>query len=352
MRRVIALLLPLLALTLSVDPSKAEAENVIASLRYGSDRLGLFSASEYFKRTGDQSALPLIDARMERLGFPGLTGEKRAIRVHTKWYLLPVLEYDPNINGGTTDKPFTLGGLVFYPDPSIVAVAGWAAGAAAGAEVRYVYGEGRYLSIAPRAKATRLLGDDFSKLSYGVDVCSNNHLRKWTFLDVCAGVEGQRVELGSGTRKQASVGVTQLVSSRFADHEIRATLRNTWYSNYDQSSAELRVMSAFGENYLNTLEVQVGEHVDGHLHMDYALSLSNRFTAFGRKAGVWASISSYSGGSFFGTDREDDYYQVGGEIEIVKDLSVGLNLSRARSTVDAFSEDSANVFVNYTAFEF
>jgi len=319
----------------------------------GSERLALYSFTEHLKTDPSVGALNVVNARMQRLAFPIFeTGQPQTGLLLKMGRVSPILSYDDNINGGNRSAEFDVGGFTFSGDPRFLAKEGIVVGGEVGGTLRYAYGRGRYVDLSGGVSAVYSPKHDISKYAVGLSACSRNHIQGWTFLDVCARANKLFTELDSSTSYAISTKGTQLFSFAGFDHEASVGLRKAFYDGYNQASTSFELVTSLRKPGSVSLELEVGERVDGENALKNRIALGYRTEVMERPVSLSVSRSVFEGSSFFGRVREDENLALSVRASITPQISLGITSRKNDSTVDFFSYDSISLDLGITGFTF
>ena len=116
----------------------------------------------------------------------------------------PKISYSTNLNGGNPDKDLILGDYTFIGDKNLIAKQGILVGAGVAANMRYIYGEGRFLLFNLHSSYDYSFDHQLGVNTFLVNLCSKNHLRNWSFIDICLNNENIK-------RKLANIRIRRLI---------------------------------------------------------------------------------------------------------------------------------------------
>lgn len=324
-----------------------------SSLSSGSERLALYSYTEYLKSSRDPRLLNAVNKQMERQAFSILEGQPapRGL-LFKRGNIAPVLSYDDNVNGGNRNSTFDLGGFTFKGDPKYLAKESIVFGAEAGGALRYAYGRGRYFDLSGGVSAVHSPKYDLQKYNAGVSLCSRNHIQGWTFADFCARANRQKTDLSTDTSYSLSASGSQLFSLGKFDHELTATVEKNYYDNYNQAAVGMSLGTSLGKPGSVTFGFKVGEKVSNELHLDNSIFANYRTNIADRPVSFQLARSAYKGGSFFGQDRKDEMISFSVSTQLTKQVAVSLVAKHNDSSVDFYSYDSVGVNFGITGWQF
>lgn len=344
----------ILATVTTVCPALAQDAIPVlrSSVSSGSERLALYSYTEFLKVNPSLDALNVVNTQMQRLAFPILDGQLQTGVISRQGRAAPVLSYDDNINGGNRNASFELGGFVFEGAPNTISKEGVVVGAEVDGTLRYAYGRGRYLDVSGGISAVYSPEYDQAKYTASVNVCSKNHVQDWTFVDFCASAAGQSTDLSESVSYVVSGSVTQLFSFGGYDHEVRGSLEQNYFEDYDQAQLGAALTTSLGTPGSVTIGFEVGEDVADELHLNNRIHVSYNTSVFRRPVSFQVERGLYGGGTFFGQDRVDEALVLGVRTRVSEQITVGITARQNRSTIDFYDYNAIGLSFGFTGFQF
>lgn len=335
-----ALALLLLALPALADPlARARMAGLAPS-----DRLHAYALARGL--AAERGARPLAGALRQAL--TGLAfyhdGAPAVIRAQAR--ATPVLAWDANINGGYLNDRFTIGNLVFAIDPARRARAGLLLGLSFGAEARLAWGPGRYVEVQAGGEALWSPEHRMGRASAGVSACLRNHLRGWTFADLCASAsQGWRV-LSQGTGASASAGLSTLLTAGPAHHEFSLRLARLAQPEGPQTEASIG-WGAVWNRAASEVTLTVLSPVPGESVPRRRAAADVSWLAAGRPVTLGLRWQEAWGGMLLGRPRADETLAVSVGLRPRPGLSLELVHQATRSTHDLFSDRRTGVSVRW-----
>ena len=325
-----------------------------SSVSSGSERLALYSYTEFLKENPSVSALNAVNTQMRNLAFAIFENNSlpQTGIIFRQGRLAPVLSYDDNINNGNRNTSFDLGGFVFEGSPETIAKEGVVIGAEIGGTLRYAYDRGRYLDVSGGLSAVYSPEHEISKYTALINVCSRNHVRDWTFVDFCANAAGQSTNLSESVSYAANMSVTQLFSLGGYDHEVTGSLEQNYFENYDQAQLGGVLTTSLGTPGSITVGFELGEDVTDELHLNNRIYVSYNTSVFQRPLSFKIERELYDGGTFFGQDRVDETLTLGVRTRVSEQITVGITARRNESTIDFYDYDTIGLSLGFTGFQF
>ncbi|MXU66695.1 hypothetical protein [Oceanomicrobium pacificus] len=324
---------------LAFAPARAQPTDIFFS-GFQSERLQTFYLAEKLRLGAED---PVTRARLvQLLRQQGFTQEWKAegkpFALSTSGFLFPVLEYDPNINGGFANDSFSLGGFTFTLDPELVGRAGFVAGAGAAGYLRALYGRGRFLDGTLRASIGAAPAEDGLQVRrIGGELCSRNHVDDWKFVDLCGRYERADRDLTEFEEVQGDLSGTHLFAVGDQRHEARLTLRRVAGDAFGQTQAGGTLTSLWAPRFATTIFGGVGAAVPGHMAMSREARVAATTVLYDRPVQLSVGYQRANGGTFFGQAREEDIWSTSISVPINDDLAVSVGYQQTRSTVDLFA---------------
>lgn len=311
------------ALVLGLIPVATAAqdlERLRTATLAGSERLRLRAfgdALEQGVRSPEIAALLRRD--MVRQGYYHSGGGPE--RVARAFQVAPVLAWDGNINGGVLRDRFVQNGFVFEADPASRAKAGLVVGGTVEAMLRYAWSEGRILQLQTGAEVAWSPRHGIGRADAVVSACSRNHLRGWTFLDLCADGYSSWRDLGTGRGHRLSAGVSAIAAAGGGLHELGLTLQRASTTARDQTRAALAVETIW-PRLVTGATLMLGAPVAGATVPRQRLDLKVSGHVGQRRWGLELWGQRAAGGGFLGIPRKDRAWGIG----VTTDLRPGMAL--------------------------
>lgn len=335
-----------LLLALGAAPATAdEGARVATSALAGSERLRLFAFGKALETGALAPALVgRMKADMVRQGFYHGPGQSPLIALDA--WAAPVLSYDGNINGGAYNDRLSVDGIVFETTPEYVAKAGIVAGVGAGGEARLAWDSGRYVSAALRAETVWAPEHDITRGYAELQLCSDNHLTGWTFLDLCHTEAVLNRELDRSETALTKISAEHLLETGAGYHALTAGLEQREGSTR-QLALELGVESLW-DSAVTDVALSLGEEVPGETVQRVALGAGIRWHQGRHPMGLSLSYQQAEGGQFLGQDRTDRRYAAALVYQVSPGLTLGVDVARNDSTVAFFDYDEVGVTATFS----
>lgn len=343
-----ALLGTLLCPVVSGDAAKADVVDRarIAGIA-GTDRLRMFTYGKFLE-TG--VAPRAVVGRMKKLmvgqGFYYAPGERHVIAAEA--WAAPVLNYDSNINGGVLKDSFTFNGFVFDADPTYRAKAGVVMGVAAGGLSRVAWASGRYVEMQLRAESVWSPEYNIGRSTAALSLCSRNHVKDWTFLDLCHSATGSDRALGSSTSQETALSATQLFETGAGYHEVTAEVAQLQDAAGSQPAATLS-WGAIWDRVATKLSVTKAAPKAGETALNSRIAADAQWLMGGHAVGVGLWHQRFSGGAFLGTARSDAATGINLSYQPRPGMTVQLGYMENHSNIDFFDVSQSSLQVRFDA---
>lgn len=305
----------------------------LASIRLaGSERMMVHTLSQY--------GLPqeARDARDQILGNMGMTGGAGVVSKDISF--MPIVSYDPNINGGFASSSFQAGGYEFTVADGYKAAAGLVLGGSVNGAMRIALGGRTSLDLTGGATFVYSPKHDMSKLAVGAQACLNTMFSTSTYGFACVDAVHQKLELGKQSRIGAKIGVNHVFSSRYGTHELSFNLQHNRHfesADYSQKIVSGTLTSAINGPLVLTAGFQLGEKVDGPMLMRKKAFIRAGFEMMGAQNFVTVSVQKNAGGRFLGEALVNKITTVEFGRMVGKKTMVSLGVSKTKSSADFFS---------------
>ena len=312
----------------------------------GSSRLAVYS----IMRERPQGGETYVSSFMKRDGLLHKDGQG-AQRISRYFAVTPLVEHDDNVNGGIPADSVRLAGIEFIVNEEDRAKEGFLLGGQISAGTDYSIADGRVLSFGASAAYQYSFEHDIGKSFIGGNTCLKSHVRKWTWIDSCAGF--RLLEQGSEVQEAyVSAAGTQIFSSSIADHAFELKAEQTFREDYDKFSLGGTLISAVPDVGALRTSLRFGEEIEGEhtTLVDGSISLTR--PVYGHLSTIGVSQRYSAGSMFFGEDREDHTTQVSLSVDVTKRLSVSLGYEVTRSTADLYDDDSVSLGVDIRSWQF
>lgn len=321
--------------------ASAQSGESTYALQSGSPRLLLFSILKERPAGADGVTVQLfrklgLDPRQ---GFD-LSGATARLR--------PTIGFDPNINSGIPSDTLDLGPIVFAVPESAQARSGVVLGARLVSSVQSRIGFGQVVVIGASADIGLSPENRMWKSDAAAYICSQNHLRNWTFLDACMTGTMQRRELSLKEWLTPEIAITRVFGTRGGSHEVRLALGREIHKSYKKSYISATSKHAIGAVGLGSIGLYFGEHVGGvHSRLASFDAEMGRFIRGGFTS-VGLTVFTEGGADLFGVERMDHGVSIHVSRAFREGFEVGLSLESRNSTISAYDGSSVGVSFRLT----
>lgn len=260
--------------------------------------------------------------------------------------LTPVLAWDANINGGFINDRFDHFGLVFEVDPARMARAGLVAGARLGAEMRLAYGPGRFVHLQGQAEAAWSPQHDIGRADAGLSVCARNHVRGWTFADLCASTQAGWRELTSTRGATVSATLSHLFTLGPGYHQISLGLAHHWRPEGQQDAMTLG-WGAVWNQLATDLSLTLSPGIPGETALRQRINAqaSWNWNRTPVSLSVWQVRAG--GGRLLGVDRHDRVTGLSLSFRPRRGVTVEVTHQQTGSTLALFNEQRTGLGLRF-----
>lgn len=329
------------ALATAAAPGVAQADALerasIAGLA-GSERLRQFTLGQAVLQHPESPVLTrAMQSSLRQNGFYH-TGSGPVI-LSRSGQIDPVLAWDANINGGFLNDRFDIFGLTFDVDPARRALPGIVAGARAGGQTRLAYGEGRFLDLRGSIEAAWSPQHDIGRAQAGFEACSRNHLRGWTFADLCMTAAHSRRSLSSSTTGTVTLGFAQLHAAPSSEHEMTAGLSRAFLGGGTTQDSLSLGWNAVWNRAVTEVDLTLAAPIPGETAMRQRLQGAVGWQWQGRalRLGVWHQRAD--GGMLLGAARSDRITGISFSVQAHRNVTVEVVHQVTQSSINLFDEN-------------
>ncbi|RWY33923.1 hypothetical protein EP867_19455, partial [Falsigemmobacter intermedius] len=328
-------------------PALAEVGGVTGlALDFGSPRHQLWAILKEKPRGGERFAFSIADQlslNPRRQQHPYITG---SILTFT-----PTINYDRNVNNGFNGDTIYIWGLPFSVDENSRAVEALTVGGALTSGIAFGIAPSTTLSFSTRAGYQRALSKDF-EIFTGTAVANLGYTTQgWSYINVGLLLNREERDLSDETVKIGSFTVGKLFGTPVGNlHDVSMTLiraeqKSTWHdrvrfdwTSFHSSRGVLRM----------TLEH--GEGVEAVLLPQNTFSTSFSSYLFNAPSTITVLYSKYTGGRFFGSEREDKIYKIRLERKISQRLISYFSYEKKVSTLNSFNDQGIDIGISFSGF--
>lgn len=291
-----------------------------------------------------RSALTMMRQDMTRQGYYITKGRPELVARGVQ--AAPLLAWDGNINGGILQDRFVLNGLTFVGDPDFVAKSGIVVGLSTGGLLRYAWDTGRLVELQGAAEVGWSPEHEMGRTDMMLSVCSRNHLKGWSFLDLCTTGRHYWRELDEDSAWQISAAFTQIAPGPNSLHEIRLEYLRALTAGSDQDRVALSIESVW-RRALTEIGVTLGEPLDDTISLRYRTDARVNWIAAGRGWSLDVWTQQAEGGMFLGVPREDRAGGIGLTTDLRRGTSLRLAYLDSRSTAGIANYDQITLDIRF-----
>ncbi|MGP3698973.1 lipocalin [Rhodobacter sp. NSM] len=323
---VVAVLLPGDACSQSYELGRSGDLVISERLRILAHGQALAEGSSPMARTLSLKADMIAQGFYHRGGFEWVMAEAS---------LSPTLGWSPNLNGGMARSRIALGGGWLEIDPVYVARSGATAGLLFESEARLAWGAGRYLQVEADGAISHALHGGYERRDRRLLLCSRNHLRSWSFLDLCVNQSESVRSLSHYEQRETMFQFARLFTAPNSYHEIRLDLTERRQPEYRQPRTGLELHSVW-PGLATRLGTGFGRAVEGRTAERLDVFADLRWRMAGAVTGLSLWQSRASGGQVFGIAQRDVSTGVALFRQITPALDISVQYVRTQSSVDLF----------------
>ena len=304
--------------------------------------------------TIDLKTASYIDHSLKNEGFASGLGFNANVPVVThKSYVVPILGYDSNINGGNADRPLVLNGLSLVGSEQNLKRAGVILGALAGLNGRSIYGEGRYLDYSVSVSYAHSTKHRIGVKRSAASVCSRNLLSDNWYIDGCGDSSRLVRDLAAETKSGMSFSAGKLFAfGRHGFHSTSIGIRRHFADDHTQSQVQLTWDTARPRGVYTSISASFGRPVKDTLAMQQSLVGTLGATVFKRALTATVAYSYASGGRLLGALRNDTSRAISVKYALTEKISLGIGYNSIDSSVDYFDENEPIFSIQFAPIRF
>lgn len=295
-----------------------------------------------------------IEDRLNREGYSmgiGLPTNIKPLQVGK--FLVPLVGYSDNVNGGNPDKPLVVAGLDFSGDPKFVKKSGLLLGLRTGLYARQNLGQGHYIDYQTSLSYEYAPKHALAVKRLDGSVCSKNHLGNLIHADFCITAGKQIKELTNQSNRAIDVSVSKLIGQKDDKyHELSFGLKRVHSGGFTQNQAALGIQSIYGNGLFSSVGVQFGEAVQDELAIKLGGHLSIGYQLFSKPISMRLAYSEYDGLRMIGIARKDVSHTIGLVYSVSKDFDLSAGYEVTDSTINYFDLRSPKFGVHFKALTF
>lgn len=263
----------------------------------------------------------------------------------------PQLSYETNINGGVAQDSFTAGPFIFDVDPAYRAIPGVVIGINGSAEARVAWLNGHTVNSIAEGLVGWAPESDIAYRRGSVQICTQNNLVRWLFLDGCVlHAENDRA-LKSTSIDQTSFKLSSVFQTVLAYHELTGEIAKTEMQGYNQTTATIALNSVW-DQLVTGVSFTFGDPIDEQNVLDRRVTFDVRWEAGGHPVAfaIWHATSR--GGTFLGIKQIDDSIGLNVSVQARRGLSFEVGYERTESTAALYNDESVSLRMQFDGFSF
>ena len=265
----------------------------------------------------------------------------------------PKISYSTNLNGGNPDKDLILGDYTFIGDKNPIAKQGILVGAGVAANMRYIYGEGRFLLFNLHSSYDYSFDHQLGVNTFLVNLYSKNHLRNWSFIDICLNNENIKRKLSENITQFVDLNISKIIQLvQNNDTLISTGLRHLKQRAYNQNLVYFGIDTKFANKKYSDLKVFLGSLKTGNLSEKLSISFSFSQLLFEKPIKLSLDYKEAIGGQMLNYKRNDKTYGFKINYIINPNLSFNLGYNKTNSTIKYFNLSQPILNIQFSSIKF
>lgn len=286
----------------------------------------------------NQNEVEILNSKLRRNGYLPLDGSFKPTYHTTNITITPVINYEPNINGGNPARNLVVGGLEFISDPEHFKVAGLTGGLKFQVDGRYAKPGGLVVDVKTQSSRQRAIDfPNFSILDQTVSLCFRTQLSSWNLSRICQEYLYLKKDLSSATFNNTSVG-----------QYVYSTSKNTTFLNslefvherggynFDSVNLTHRTIDFNGTGYMANATWKRSRTLSGVRERKVGITSSLDFHVF-KEIGLENTEITHQ--PFLGIERKDSSWTVTTRLQVMNNAAFRLGYTKLNSTIDYFDDE-------------
>jgi hypothetical protein len=221
-------------------------------------------------------------------------------------------------------------------------------GLSAGGLSRLAWSSGRYVELQLRAESVWSPEYNIGRSTAALSVCSRNHLKAWTFLDLCHTATGSDRALGSSISRETALSATQLFQMGAGYHEMTAEVAKLQDAAGSQAAVTLS-WGAIWDRAATKLSLTKAAPKAGETALNSRIAADAQWLVRGHAVGVGLWHQRFTGGAFLGTARSDAATGISLSYQPRPGLTVQLGYMENSSNIDFFDVSQSSLQLRFDA---
>jgi hypothetical protein len=286
----------------------------------------------------NKNELEALNSKLRSNGYLPLEGSSKPTYSTSSVTLTPVVNYEPNINGGNPAKNLVVGGLEFVSDPAHFKVAGLTGGLKLQMDGRYANTGGLVVDVKAKSSLQRAIETpNFSILDQTVSLCFRTQISSWNLSRICHEHLYVKKDLSSATFNNTSIG--QYVYSTSKNKTFLNSLEFVHESggyNFDSMNLTHRTIDFNGAGYTANATWKRSRTISGVRERTFGITSSLNFHVF-KELGLENTLVTHQ--PFLGIERKDSSWTITTRLQVSNNVSFRLGYAKLNSTIDYFDDE-------------
>jgi hypothetical protein len=279
--------------------------------------------------------LQVLNIKLQRNGYLPLDVNSNKTYSEGRFNLSPLLNYEPNINGGNPAKNLVVGDLYFVSDPKYFKVGGFTAGASLSMNFRHAVDNGQIFDVKSTLSFQKAIDfPEFSIQQHNLSVCLKKQIVSWNITQICNESEFNTKALTSTRMKKTKIG-----HQFYSDNGDKVLMNGVEFvlenGGYDFSRIKLKrhIVDFNGSGF--AAEASWGESRELSQVKDRTLDLKTSIDT--KYLTELALIYNYADlEPLLGIKRIDERLVISTKISLSRALAFRLGYEKVDSTIDYF----------------
>ena len=286
----------------------------------------------------NRNELELLNSKLRSNGYLTFDGSIKPTYRKSDVTITPVVNYEPNINGGNPARNLVVGALEFISDPAHFKVAGLTGGLKMQMDGRYASQGGLVVDV--KAKSSRQQAIDFpnfSILDQTVSLCFRTQLSSWNHSRICHEYLYLKKNLSSTTLNNTSVGqyVYSTSKNKTFLNSVEFVHERGGY-NFDSVNLTHRTIDFNGAGYTANATWKRSRTLSGVRERTVGIISSLDFHVF-EEIGLENTEVTHQ--PFLGIERKDRSWTITTRLQVLNNVAFRLGYTKLNSTIDYFDDE-------------
>lgn len=282
--------------------------------------------------------LEALNSKLRSNGYLPLDGSSKPTYGTSSVTLTPIVNYEPNINGGNPAKNLVVGGLEFVSDPAHFKVAGLTGGLKLQIDGRYAHTGGLVIDVKANSSLQRAIEfPNFSILDQTVSLCFRTQISSWNLSRICQEHLYVKKDLSSATLNNTSIGqyVYSTSKNKTFLHSLEFVHESGGY-NFDSMNLTHRTIDFNGAGYTANATWKRSRTISGVRERKVGITSSLDFHVF-KEIGLENTLVTHQ--PLLGTERRDSSWTITTRLQVSDSVTFSLGYAKLNSTIDYFDDE-------------